>query len=236
VLTGVLAGRCCVVCAAALLFWIGAYRRRIPQASRPATAAAPRAAVRCGDAWRAYRHIGWPPGAKALPLWLCAGRGPRRQQHELLKRYIVDVETLYPAPACDMCIAGSRACTGRCKRRWLGACRGLRRQQHELLVASGVRGVMPAPWPTAVCGGLTVWLERMPGPAKAAARAAGRFGGRGPRRQVAVRRPDGRPAPPCVQCSAGALAGRFVQRPYWFGSAHAGAHDSISMSCSSLRR
>jgi hypothetical protein len=50
---------------------------------RPATAAAPRAAVRCGDAWRAYRHI-WPPGAKALPLWLCAGRGPRRQQHELV--------------------------------------------------------------------------------------------------------------------------------------------------------
>ena len=51
--------------------------------SRPATAAA-HATVSCGDMRRAYRRIGWPPDATALLLWLCAGRGPRRQQHELL--------------------------------------------------------------------------------------------------------------------------------------------------------
>ena len=101
----------------------------------------------------------------------------------ITKRYIVDVATLYTPPICDICIADSRTRTWRCKRRWLGACRGLRRPQHELLVASGVCGVLPAPWLTAVCGSFSVWIERMPGPAKATARAAGRFGRRGPRRQ-----------------------------------------------------
>ena len=39
-----------------------------------------------------------------------------------------------------------------------------------------------------------LWRERTPGLAKAAARAASRLGCRGPRQQVALRRPGGRPA------------------------------------------
>ena len=99
---------------------------------------------------------------------------------------------------------------------WLGAGRGPRGQQHELLVASAVRGVLPAPWTAAVCGGLTVLARRRPRPARAAARAAGRFGG--------------------ARRAAGVLAGRCVRRPHCFGSAQAEAREGSSTSCWSLRR
>jgi hypothetical protein len=48
---------------------------------------------------------------------------------------------------------------------WLGSDRGPRWHQHEVLVASAVRGVLPAPWPAALRRVLTLfWLGSGRGP------------------------------------------------------------------------
>jgi hypothetical protein len=85
---------------------------------------------------------------------------------------------------------------------WLGIGRGPQREQHELLVASAVRGLLPAP--LVGCSAqqpyCTVLARHRPRPATRATQAAGRYRG--------------------ARCADGALTGCCAQRPYCFLARH----------------
>ena len=118
-----------LLCAAAVLF----LARHRP---RPLTRAA-RAASRFGGARLADGALAGYSSRRFYWYWLGIGRGPQREQHELLVASAVRGLLPAPWPAAPH--------SSRTILFWLGTGRGPQREQHKLLVAIAVRGVLTAP-------------------------------------------------------------------------------------------